>query len=73
MSLLYTIHIYTYHILQRQFLESLMEFSDRNSTTNLENAELEYHSWLHFRGNIPIFHYEIIVCKENPYTNQALK
>ena len=63
MSLLWLLTYSTYHILQRQFLESLMQFSDRNVTTNSENAELEYQSWLYFRGNIPILHYEILVCK----------
>ena len=38
-----------------------MQFSDQNATTDSENAEPEYNSWLYFRGSTFIFHFEISV------------
>ena len=41
-----------------------MQFSDQNATTDSENAEPEYNSWLYFRGTIPMLHFEIVVFKD---------
>ena len=38
-----------------------MQFSDQNATTDSENAEPEYNSWLYFRGSTFILHSEISV------------
>ena len=38
-----------------------MQFSDQNATTDSENGEPEYNSWLYFRGSTFILHFEISV------------
>ena len=38
-----------------------MQFSDQNATTDPQNEEREYSSWLYFRGNTLILHFEISV------------
>ena len=50
-----------------------MQFSDQNATTDAENAEPEYNSWLYFRGSTFILHSKISVqIKQNKNVSKTI-